>query len=623
MENNKRTLIIMIVGALVIAGTLLFQQFFGGDEAPPQAAQEERAPAARRGRASEPVQTPAQRRALLRTASIRTGSYEAVINNLGGGIERFRLLGDERFQRDGRPLDLINTPSASAELDRIFRCPPNSHCNGQSFGYDSMRTHFARLGVPDDAVWELEQLSPTRVRLTWHDEGLRIERTFSAGRGPYQVWQTVRVTNTGPVERRTRLEVAVSRYVRRESEKGGALDFLPGGGRSPEISHGVCIYDDEIERVDRGALAPEDEPTVPHGYGAGRSGTNVKVAGVESSYFVQALAATNRQHASRCALRAVNLGDSGAIQGTLFESRLVYPWETIAAGRSRTWRTLGYFGPKDREVLHLAGHELSTVVDLGFFSIIAGALAEFLGMIYGVLPEPMRNWGLAIILLTLLVRLALFPLTNLSFKSMARMRKLKPEIDRINELYKDDAEKKGAAVMELYRKHKINPLSGCLPMLLQLPIWWALYTSLSTNVQLYHMPFALWWQDLSGPDPFFVLPLALGVLMHIQQRLTPTTMDPMQAKMMLWFMPIMITAFMLFLPAGLCLYMFTNSALGIAQQKFNEWRLSKQDGPQTTVVPSSDAAPEEDDGDDEDETSTNEPKRPKRKRLRRARRGRA
>src|SRR5690606_22988877 len=221
-------------------------------------------------------------------------------------------------------------------------------------------------------------------------------------------------------------------------------------------------------------------------------------------------------------------------------------------------------------------------------------------------------------------RLLLFPLTHMSFKSMARMRRLKPEIDRINELYKDDPEKKGAAVLELYRKHKISPAAGCLPMLAQMPIWFALYTSLSTNIELYHMPFVLWWTDLSAPDPYFVLPLALGVLMHVQQRITPTTADPMQAKMMMWFMPIMITVFMLFLPSGLCLYMLTNSVLGIAQQKLNEVRLARHEPP-----PAAAAAPAEAGDDDEgpetggdDEPSPNEPRRrPKRKRIRRARRG--
>ncbi|MFT3927399.1 MAG: YidC/Oxa1 family membrane protein insertase [Myxococcales bacterium] len=135
------------------------------------------------------------------------------------------------------------------------------------------------------------------------------------------------------------------------------------------------------------------------------------------------------------------------------------------------------------------------------------------------------------------------------------------------------------AMMELYKKHKINPFGGCLPQLLQLPIWWALYMSLSTNVELFRRPFFGFWQDLTAPDPFYVLPLALGLLMWVQQKITPSTMDAAQAKMMLYVMPAMITSFMLFLPAGLCLYMFTNSVLSIGQQKFIEYRIANSHPP--------------------------------------------
>ena len=151
------------------------------------------------------------------------------------------------------------------------------------------------------------------------------------------------------------------------------------------------------------------------------------------------------------------------------------------------------------------------------------------------------------------------------------MKELKPELDRINELYGDDREKKGAAIMELYRKRGVNPMSGCFPVLLQLPIWFSLYSSLSSNVELFRAPFALWWTDLSSPDAYFILPLALGVLMFVQQKMSPATgVDPVQAKMMLYMMPTMITSFMLFLPAGLCLYMLTNSALSIGQQRLSK-----------------------------------------------------
>ena len=131
-------------------------------------------------------------------------------------------------------------------------------------------------------------------------------------------------------------------------------------------------------------------------------------------------------------------------------------------------------------------------------------------------------------------------------------------------------------MMDLYKKYGVNPMGGCFPMLLQMPIWFSLYASLSSNVELFHAPFALWWRDLSSPDPFFMLPVALGGLMFLQQKMTPAAgMDPLQQKMMLYMMPTMMTSLMLFLPAGLCLYMLTNSALGIGQQRAIEARLKK------------------------------------------------
>jgi YidC/Oxa1 family membrane protein insertase len=591
MELNKRSLwlaaIFLTVGLVYLGVT----EFFGGDATEETAVVEEGSGTPEDdGEGTPPAADPAEREALKQTKTITGEGFVAIVDNLGGGIRELRLTDDPRFTtEDGEPANMrVETPREQ---------------------FAALRTHFERLGVPDDAVWELEQVSPSEVRLTWEGEGLRIVRTLSAGEGPYQIWQDIELTNTGERARRTQLGVSVYHYVRHSEESGGFLGF---GSRSPKISNGACAFGDETERVNRDDLAPKEEPSVPHGYGNG----DVHFAAVEDVYFVQAVAAAEGAPAQRCRLWGTNLPNNvNDIQGTLFEARLVYPWQTVEPGASLHWRNLGYLGPKIPAALETAGHQLPEVVDLGFFALIASQLARLLGFIHQYVP----NWGLAIILLTFLIRLVLFPLTNLSFKSMARMRRLKPDMDRINEIYKDQAEKKGAAIMELYRRQKINPLAGCLPMVLQLPVWWALYTSLSTNIELYHMPFTAWWTDLSSPDQFFVLPLALGALMHVQQRLTPTTMDPAQAKMMMWFMPIMITVFMLFLPSGLCLYMLTNSALGIGQQKLNEWRLSKEPAPQAAAAMTPEG--DETDGGDDDSSSSNEPNRPKRKRIRRTRRG--
>jgi YidC/Oxa1 family membrane protein insertase len=253
----------------------------------------------------------------------------------------------------------------------------------------------------------------------------------------------------------------------------------------------------------------------------------------------------------------------------MYRARLAYAPVELEPAASANYRVLSYVGPKERDVLAAAGggrHNLDEIIDLGFFSIIAKILVAFLLKVYSVIP----NWGIAIVLLTITARLLLFPLSVPSIRNMMRMRELKPELDALTEKYKDDAQAKGLAQMELWRKHKVNPFKGCLPQLASMPVWFALYTTLQTAVELYNIPF-LWFPDLSEPDPFFVLPLVIGATYFVQQRMMPPQGDPMQQKMMMYVMPGMFTVFMLFLPAGLGVYMFTNSVLGILQQQAVEW----------------------------------------------------
>jgi YidC/Oxa1 family membrane protein insertase len=217
------------------------------------------------------------------------------------------------------------------------------------------------------------------------------------------------------------------------------------------------------------------------------------------------------------------------------------------------------------------GHNTDELIDLGFFSVVAKVLVAFLLKVYSFV----HNWGLAIIILTITARLLLFPLSVPSIKSMIKMRELKPHLDALNEKFKDDPQAKGLAQMELWRKHNVNPLKGCLPQLASMPVWFALYTTLQTAVELYNIPF-LWFPDLSLPDPYYILPFIIGGTSFFQQKLMPLQQgDPMQQKMMLYFMPAMFTVFMLFLPAGLGVYMFTNGLLGIVQQQAVEWHVRR------------------------------------------------
>ncbi|AKF08410.1 Inner membrane protein translocase component YidC, long form [Sandaracinus amylolyticus] len=537
-ENQRSLPTMLLVAGAFLAIYYGAQYFFGSPEetTPDGGETAELTPEQREQRDAEVRRDSAARQGQLATGTITTGDMIATIDNLGGGLTHVQLTA-ERYRQAEAAMDLVTTDREE---------------------YRPLRIDLPGVSIPVDAVWDLEQVSPTEVRLTWQGRGVEVVRSFRAGEGPYQIWQTVRVRNTGSTERDLRLRVSTWHYVAREAE-GGSSFF---GNRSPAISQGLCRHDDETERKDREALLER------HGWGGA-----IDFVAVENTYFVQAIA-PHETPAEFCGLQATNRGDvDGEPHGSLFEATLLFPRVELDAGEQHVWQTLAFVGPKTPAALEAAGHDLPEVVNLGTFAMIARAFASLLRFI----QTYVGNWGIAIIILTIMVRIALFPLTDRSFRSMAQMRKLKPEMDEINARFPSDPEKKQAAIMELYRKHGINPLAqlgGCLPVLFQMPVFFALYASLSTNIELYHQPFALWWQDLSAPDPFFVLPLALGALMWLQQKLTPTSMDPAQARVM-QFMPVIVTLFMLFLPAGLCLYMLTNSVLGIGQQKLNEWRLNR------------------------------------------------
>jgi len=206
-------------------------------------------------------------------------------------------------------------------------------------------------------------------------------------------------------------------------------------------------------------------------------------------------------------------------------------------------------------------------VDYGFLWWIAVPLFHLLNWLHGFVG----NWGGAIILLTVLVKAVLYPLSAASYRSMANMRRVGPQMKRLQERYADDRQKLSAEMMALYKKEKVNPLGGCLPMLLPMPIFIALYWVLFESVELRQAPFILWIHDLSLMDPYFVLPLLMGASMYVQQLLSPAVGDPMQMKVMK-LMPIMFTVLFLFFPAGLVLYWLVNNVLGVAQQ----WYVMKQ-----------------------------------------------
>jgi YidC/Oxa1 family membrane protein insertase len=240
---------------------------------------------------------------------------------------------------------------------------------------------------------------------------------------------------------------------------------------------------------------------------------------------------------------------------------MIAPGRVVAPGSTALYETRLFIGPKLQDEMKQVAPGLELTVDYGLLTVLAQPLFWLLKTMHGLIG----NWGWAIVCVTILIKLAFYKLSETSYRSMANMRKLAPRMKTLKERYGDDRQKLNQAMMEMYKKEKINPLGGCLPIAVQIPVFIALYWVLLESVELRQAPFILWITDMSSPDPYYILPLLMGATMLIQQRLNPAPMDPIQAKVMM-MLPIVFTVFFAFFPSGLVLYWVVNNTLSIAQQ---------------------------------------------------------
>jgi YidC/Oxa1 family membrane protein insertase len=317
---------------------------------------------------------------------------------------------------------------------------------------------------------------------------------------------------------------------------------------SPRIiqTSGVCDLNGKVKEGDLQALLKSSISEVGQ----------VRWIGVDQKYFISAVAPKLEDTA--CRVEATTEGNIAA--------RLTFSERRIAPHEKTQYELAGFFGPKilaDLDAVTVGGQDakLGDAVNYGIWEILARPMLAVLKAVHVAVP----NWGLAIIALTILIKAVTWWPTTKSMKSMKAMAKLKPEMDKLKEKYGEDKQRMNMEVMELYKKHGINPLGGCLPMLIQMPIYIALYSMLGKSVELYRSGFVGWIHDLTAPDPYFVLPVATGALMFAQQRLSPTPPDAQQ-KAMMYMMPVMFTAFSIFLPSGLTVYILTNTLLTMLQQ---------------------------------------------------------
>jgi len=477
---------------------------------------------------------------------IKGNRFDATFSSRGAGLTHLHLR-DEKY-RGVNGFDMSTTPDVERwrNLRTLFRGPD---ANSQ-VKYDRFN-------------WKVDRLPDEKgCTFTYEDPDVRLVKTITAGAQPFELNVETSVTNLADAPKRHQLTIGAYAY-RVNKELKGSL-----GRQSPFLTELECATGKDVVR--------KSKDDFKSGWFAVPSID--RYAAVNSHYFSQALIPEPGDNAvtdlPRCELLAEEWVASGQARdaddaGNVFHALLVYPPKELAPHATVTYRDTAFFGPKERDVLAQAGGgrahaHLNDAINLGFFTPVARVLVGVLVFFHDHIT--FGNWGIAIILMTICLRTLLFPLTLKSIKTTIAMRRLKPEVDALNEKFKDDAQAKNLAMMELWKKHGVNPFGGCLPQLVQMPVWFAMYTTLQTAVEMYHVRF-LWFPDLSAPDPYYVLPLLLGAFMILQQRIVPQQgMDPVQAKMMMWMLPGVFTVMMLFLPAALGVYMLTNSMLGIAQQ---------------------------------------------------------
>ena len=475
--------------------------------------------------APTPTATPAYEK-----VRVRTDVIDMDINLRGGGIRR---------------LALRDYPVSLEERDIPFQLfefqPPNiflaqSGLRGTTAGSERLAPdHHAQFTASAKEYTLADGDDTLKVVLQWNgDKGVRVRKIYTLQRNRYEIHVRYEVHNGSGDPWKARMYGQFQR-----------TEVAPEGGlfRTYTYTGGIISGPDKpYEKYDFSDMRDLDLK---------RSQTGGWMAMIQH-YFTGAWIPGDKGR---------NYFYSKAIAEDRFVLGVMTPELEVAPGTTGNVSLKLYAGPKIQKRLKAAAPNLERTVDYGWLWLIAEPLFWLLRWIYGFVG----NWGVAIIVLTLLIKLAFFHLSAASYKSMARMRKLQPRIMDLRDRFAGDKQKLNQAMMELYKKEKINPLGGCLPILVQIPVFIALYWVLLESVELRQAPFIFWIQDLSVHDPFFVLPLLMGATMFAQQKLNPAPPDPMQARIMM-ALPFVFTFLFLFFPAGLVLYWFVNNLLSIAQQ---------------------------------------------------------
>lgn len=450
---------------------------------------------------------------------------------------------------DIREVDLRKYPVSSSEKETPFKLMKDTLPNlfvAQSGLLSSSEApdHYAIFSAAKNEYTLAEGQNELRIPLVWEgSSGIKVTKTLIFKRGNHYVDIEQRVENGSG-------EVWSGRQYRQLQRS------RPDGSNSSFFIYtytGGVIYSEaeKYEKVDFDDMAKQNlERDITGGWGA-----------IIEHYFLAAFIPAQDE---------LNHFYSKAPGDDRFVLGLVSPAKTVQTGQSGIFSTRLYLGPKEQAVLEDLAPGLELTVDYGMLTVIAKPLFWVMDWFHSLV----NNWGWSILMVTLIIKLMFLPLSAASYRSMANMRKFAPKMQQLKERYGDDRQRMSQAMMELYKKEKINPLGGCLPMIVQIPVFIALYWVLLESVELRQAPFILWIVDLSIKDPYYILPLLMGVCMFIQFKLNPTPPDPIQAKVMM-ALPVIMTLFFAFFPAGLVLYWFANSALSVAQQWYITAKIDK------------------------------------------------
>ena len=474
--------------------------------------------------------------------SITSDQLQLQVDPVGGDIVEAKLLNHTVSQDSKEPFTLLTQkPGLTyiAQSGLIGRDGPDSRTEGRPV-YSTTQEAYTLANGANELV----------VPLTWtNPEGITFTKEFVLKRDHFDVQVQYKVSNSAAKPLELQFYGQLKQTIAVPADQQSHM-FMASAYRGAAYSTSEVRYQKET-------FDTMKETNL-------NTSTKGGWIGMLQHYFVTAWAGETEGQ-NHIYSRVVNNGQEAIIG-------LKEPLATVAPGATVTLGSALWLGPKLQDEMSVVAKHLDLTVDYGYLWFIAQPLFKLLQFLHSLVG----NWGVAIILITLVVRGGMYPLTKAQYTSMAKMRMLQPKLTALRERFGDDRQKMSQAMMELYKQEKVNPLGGCFPILIQMPIFIALYWTLMESVELRHAPFALWLTDLSVKDPFYVLPLLMGATMWWIQKMSPTTVtDPMQQKVM-QFMPIIFTFMFLWFPAGLTLYWLVSNIVTIAQQTYIYRQLEKK-----------------------------------------------